>query len=346
MNLIRKILFPFAVLYGWITEVRNVLYHYNILKRHTFSIPLIVVGNLSVGGTGKTPMVEYLIRLLSDKVRLATLSRGYKRTSQGFILADQHTKMTDIGDEPFQYHQKFSGISVAVDANRVNGIEQLQLLKPDLELIVLDDAFQHLPVKAAMNILLTTYSELYCDDWLLPTGNLRESRKGAQRAQIVVVTKCPKNLSVLEQKRIEQRLKLTGDQKIFFTYIEFAAEVFSQKEKISVSLIDRSQLVLVAGIAKPKTFFEQLKTEDTVCMSFPDHHAFNDRDLQLILKNAAGKKIVTTEKDYMRLQGLLPDEQLYYLPIQTAFLANADRFDQILLNYVEQDSRNRSIPQG
>lgn len=346
MNVIRKILFPFAILYGWITEVRNIVYQLNILKRHTFSIPLIVVGNLSVGGTGKTPMVEYLIRLLSGSVRLATLSRGYKRTSQGFILADQHTQMTEIGDEPFQYHQKFSAITVAVDANRVNGIQQLQLLKPDLELVVLDDAFQHLPVKADMNILLTTYSELYCDDWMLPTGNLREGRKGAQRAQLVVVTKCPKELSVSEQLRIEQRLKLKPHQKIFFTYIEFATEIFSQKEKISVSLIDRDEVVLVAGIAKPQSFFDYLKTSKTACLTYPDHHAFSQSDLELILKTAAGRKIITTEKDYMRLQGALPEDQLYYLPIQTAFLNKAAEFDQILLNYVEQDSRNRSIPQG
>lgn len=343
MNLIRKILFPFSVLYGWITGIRNALYQYQIFKRHRFDIPLIVVGNLSVGGTGKTPMVEYLIRLLQDKYKLATLSRGYKRSSSGFVLADQQTKMEDIGDEPFQYHQKFVAIDVAVDANRVNGIEQLQHWIPELQLVVLDDAFQHLPVQADMNILLTTYSELYCDDFLLPAGNLREGRKGAGRAQIVVVTKCPKDLSMAEQKRIKQRLNLHDKQHLFFTYIQFASEIASKKGNLSLSLIDREQVVLVAGIAKPQSFFNQLKTEHTACLTFPDHHAFSERDLQLIVKTAAGRKIITTEKDYMRLQGALPVEQLFYLPIQTAFVADAAVFDQILLNYVEQNSGNSSV---
>ncbi len=343
MNLIRKILFPFSILYGWITSIRNMLYQHQILKRHTFSIPLIVVGNLSVGGTGKTPMVEYLIRLLSVKYQMATLSRGYKRTTKGFILADKQTKMEDIGDEPFQYYQKFPSISVAVDADRVHGVEALQSRKPHLELIVLDDAFQHLPVKANMNILLTTYSELYSDDWMLPTGNLREGRKGAQRAQVVVVTKCPKAISSSEQNAIAQRLQLNQNQHLFFTYIEFAVEIFSKTEKLALSLIDRDQVVLVAGIAKPKSFFEYLKTTKTPCLTYPDHHAFSERDLELILKTAAGRKIITTEKDYMRLQGVLPPDQLYYLPIQTAFVNKAAAFDQILLNYVEQNSRNSSI---
>ncbi|MBW3519791.1 tetraacyldisaccharide 4'-kinase [Flavobacterium sp. NKUCC04_CG] len=343
MNLIRKVLFPFSILYGWITSIRNILYQRQIFKRHTFSIPLIVVGNLSVGGTGKTPMVEYLIRLLSEKYPMATLSRGYKRKTKGFVLADKHTKMEDIGDEPFQYFQKFPSISVAVDANRVHGIEELQLRKPQLELIVLDDAYQHLPVKANMNILLTTYSELYSDDWMLPTGNLREGRKGAQRAQVVVVTKCPKEISSSEQQAVAQRLQLQQHQALFFTYIEYAVEIFSKTEKLALSLIDRDQVVLVAGIAKPKSFFDYLKTSATQCLTYPDHHAFSDSDLELILKTAAGRKIITTEKDYMRLQEVLPSDQLYYLPIQTAFVNKAAAFDQILLNYVEQNSRNSSI---
>ncbi|WP_430613574.1 tetraacyldisaccharide 4'-kinase [Flavobacterium sp. JP2137] len=343
MHILRKLLFPFSILYGWITEIRTILYQVHLLKRQSFSIPLIVVGNLSVGGTGKTPMVEYLIRLLSTHYRTATLSRGYKRSSTGFVLAGPQTKMAEIGDEPFQYHQKFKGVTVAVEAKRVRGIQELQRLKPELELILLDDAYQHLAVKADMNILLTTYAELYCDDWLLPAGNLREGRRGARRAQIVVVTKCPKDLSVAAQQRVRQRLKLQPNQTLFFTYIQFAAEVFSKTEKIAVSLLDGEQVILVAGIAKPQSFFDHFKTAAAACMTFPDHHAFSARDLEAIIQRAQGRKIITTEKDYMRLQEVLPAEQLFYLPIQTAFVADAAAFDQILLNYVEQNSRNRSV---
>src|SRR6187402_2631635 len=209
MNLLRKILFPLAVLYGWVTQLRNFLFDIGILKSYAFDVPVIAVGNLSVGGTGKTPQIEYLIRLLSPKYKIATLSRGYKRQTEGFILAGAGDNAKTLGDEPFQYHQKFPGIRVAVDADRKNGLEQLlfsQNQKP--EVILLDDAYQHRKVKAGFYILLTSYGDLYADDFMLPTGNLRESRSGANRADIVIVTKCPNNLSDQDQNKIQRKLKL------------------------------------------------------------------------------------------------------------------------------------------
>ena len=183
MNLLRKLLFPFAILYGLITSIRNFLFDKDILKSYSFDLPVIAVGNLSVGGTGKTPQIEYLIRLLSDKYKIATLSRGYKRKSKGFILAEANANAATLGDEPFQFFQKFPSIQVAVDADRKNGIEQLLLQTEKPEIILLDDAFQHRKVKAGFYILLTSYGDLYSDDFMLPTGNLRESRSGAARAK-------------------------------------------------------------------------------------------------------------------------------------------------------------------
>ena len=203
MNLLRKILFPFAILYGLITSIRNFLFDKEILKSYSFDLPIIAVGNLSVGGTGKTPQIEYLIRLLLTKYKVATLSRGYKRKSEGFVLADANANAEILGDEPFQFFQKFPEILVAVDANRKNGIEQLLSQKEKPEVILLDDAYQHRKVKAGFYILLTAYDDIYVDDFMLPTGNLRESRSGSQRADVVVVTKCPPNLSETEQLSIK-----------------------------------------------------------------------------------------------------------------------------------------------
>lgn len=340
MNLLRKLLFPFAVLYGIITNIRNYFYKIGVFKRTSFSTRIIVVGNLSVGGTGKTPMVEYIIRLLKEQYYLATLSRGYKRKSEGFILADANTTMAEIGDEPFQYHYKFDNVSVAVDTKRVNGIQNILKLKPQTQVIILDDAYQHLAVKSDFNILLTTYDQPYYNDNLLPTGNLRESRKGAKRAQIVVVSKCPEKLSEQEQKNIIQKLNLTPNQKAFFTYIEFSKLAYSKSGKIDVEDLREEDFILVAGIAKPTTFFDHLKKENTICLSFPDHHHFSSADIQLILQSAKRGKIVTTEKDYVRLVDLLPPEKLYYLPIQTSFVNCKKEFDQIILDYVGKSTAN------
>ncbi|WP_300978181.1 tetraacyldisaccharide 4'-kinase [Flavobacterium sp.] len=341
MKLLRILLFPFAVVYGFITTVRNFLFDIGFLKSYSFSIPIIAVGNLSVGGTGKTPQIEYLIRLLSSKYRVATLSRGYKRQSKGFLLADSSVNAAILGDEPFQFFKKFPVIQVAVDANRKNGIEQLLSQKSTPEIILLDDAYQHRKVKAGFYILLTAYGDLYANDFLLPAGNLRESRSGAQRAAIVVVTKCPKNLSMAEQISVKSQLKLAENQQLYFTFVDYEDSIYSKESKTKIIDLGNDSKLLLAGIAKPEPFFEYLKRENDICLTFPDHHHFSESEIVAIQKQAKGRKIITTEKDYVRLKDSILFEQLYYLPIRSSFINNEKEFDQTILNYVGTSSRNR-----
>lgn len=341
MNLLRKILFPFAFLYGIITGMRNFLYDKGILKSYSFDIPIIAVGNLSLGGTGKTPQIEYLIRLLSSKYNVATLSRGYKRKSKGFILADSTSNAEILGDEPFQFFSKFPNIQVAVDANRKNGIEQLLSQNQKPEIILLDDAFQHRRVKAGFYILLTTYEDLFVDDYLFPAGNLRESRFGANRATVIIVTKCPPALSLEEQKIITNKLNLLPNQALYFSFIDFDDSVYSADEILKVNEIRNTSKLLLAGIAKPETFFTYLENENDFFMTFPDHHYFTEKDITSISYKANDKIIVTTEKDYVRLNGKLSNCKLYYLPIKSNFISGKDKFDETIMNYLALPKFNR-----
>ena len=341
MNLVRKFLFPFAILYGFITSIRNFFFDKGILKSYSFDVPVIAVGNLSVGGTGKTPQIEYLIRLLSSKYKVATLSRGYKRKSEGFVLADAHSNASILGDEPFQFYTKFPNIQVAVDANRKNGIEQLlsQESKPDI--ILLDDAYQHRKVKAGFYILLTSYGDLYADDFILPTGNLRESRSGAQRANLVIVTKCPENLSLDEQQKIKEKLKLTVSQELYFSFIDYDEKVYSEIQSLTVEEIKNTDTVLLAGIAKPKPFFDYLKGEKTETLTFPDHHHFTEVEIEAIANKTKKKIIITTEKDYVRLKDSILKDRLFYLSIRSSFISDSDSFDKKIFNYVGTSTGNR-----
>ena len=336
MDFLRKILFPLAFLYWLITFIRNWLYVKGIFKSSSFNIPIIAVGNLSVGGTGKTPQIEYLIRLLSENYKVAVLSRGYKRTTEGFILADEKATASSIGDEPFQFFSKFSNIQVAVDANRKNGIENLLQLSNKPDVILLDDAFQHRKVKAGFYILLTSYDDLFCDDYVLPFGNLREPSSGKKRADMIIVTKCPNDLSEIAQQKIREKLKVK--QQVFFTTIQYDDYVFGNESKLLVSEIQSETKVLVAGIAKPKLFFDFLKNETDEALVFPDHHHFSKQDCEQILAKANGRKIITTEKDFVRLNGLLPKAQLFYLPIKSTFLNT--NIDKTIEDYVGQSTRN------
>ena len=343
MILLRKILFPFAILYGLITAIRNWFYDKGFLKSHSFSVPVIAVGNLSVGGTGKTPQIEYLIRLLSPNYKIAVLSRGYKRKSSGFLLAEYSSTAESLGDEPFQLHQKFPTIQVAVDANRKNGIERLLALENKPDLILLDDAFQHRKVRAGFYILLTAYNDLYSDDFILPTGNLRESKNGAKRADVVVVTKCPPTLSDAEQTKIRQKLNLSEHQQLYFSSIQYDEILYSENERRTVASLLNTDKLLVAGIAKPKPFFSHLQDGNDEELEFPDHHDFTESDIQTIQKKSKNKPIITTEKDFVRLKGKVNSAQLFYLPIQSVFLSNGENFNQQINNYVEQSTRNRPI---
>ena len=338
MKALRFLLFPFGILYWIITFIRNFFYDKGVFKSYIAPIPVIAVGNLSVGGTGKSPQTEYLIGLLSDKYKVAVLSRGYKRKSKGFVLADSNTKVEDLGDEPFQFFSKFDNIRVAVDSDRTNGIQNLLKLGNPPEIILLDDAYQHRKVKADFYILLTAYNDLYCDDFILPVGNLREPKNGAKRAKIVIVTKCPESLSLSEKEKIQSKLCLNHSQKLFFTTISYEKYIFSKEDQQTVSEIKNQPKVILAGIAKPELFFDHLKNEKDILLKYPDHHNFSDSEIEEIKTKARGKIIITTEKDYVRIKDKFHKNQLYYLPIKTEFLDDDKRFDFSII-----ESLNSSI---
>lgn len=327
MNILRKILFPFGIVYWVATYLRNLFYDLGIFKSYKIPVKSIAVGNLNVGGTGKTPHIEYLIRLLHNK-KIATLSRGYGRTSKGFILANETTKANEIGDEPFQFYSKFPEISVAVDANRKNGVEILQY-KINPEVILLDDAFQHRKVSAGFYILLTDYNHLFTKDFILPFGNLREPSLGKKRANVIIVTKCPENLSEIARKRIKQNLRV--EVPVFFSSIEYDKKCYSKEEEITISDLSESK-VIVAGIANPTSFISFLKKEDDEVLIFSDHHDFTDDEVKQILAKANGRKIISTEKDFMRLQDKISPAQLYYLPIKVTI--DNKEFDKLIQDYV------------
>lgn len=335
MALLRIFLFPFSLLYGLVTAVRNQFYDWGVFRSYAFDTPVIVVGNLSVGGTGKTPMVEYLVRLLSAHYKVAILSRGYRRKSKGFVLADATATVAALGDEPFQYHRKFPDVTVAVDADRVAGIRRLLALDRKPDVILLDDAYQHRRVKPGFAILLTTYAELYTDDFLLPTGHLREGRSGARRANIIVVTKCPPDLTAEQREHIRRKLRLDEQQSVFFTHIEYDEDAVSDEGLRPVAEIRQAPKVLVAGIAKPQPFFDFLSQASDRTLRFPDHHDFSVADLERIRESAAGRIIVTTEKDYMRLSGQLEGLPLWYVPMRTAFLKKREKFERLVRAFVD-----------
>ncbi|KAA5538430.1 tetraacyldisaccharide 4'-kinase [Paenimyroides baculatum] len=330
MKNLRKILFPFSLIYAAVISLRNLLYDKGIKNSTAFNLPIIAVGNLSVGGTGKTPMVEYLIRLLSDKHNLAVLSRGYKRKSKGFYLANATTTIEEIGDEPFQYHSKFKNINVAVNADRVEGVNTILATLTKTDVVLLDDAFQHRKIKAGFYIMLTAYNDLFYNDVVLPAGNLRECKSGVKRANVVVVTKCPKDLSEAEMLQIKSEIEIDND-KIFFSKISYHLSVTNNSEEIKIVDL-KNNFFAVAGIAKPEYFYEYLNCNKNDFLTFPDHHFFSDQDITNIIHKANGRKIITTEKDYMRLQNLLPKDQLYYLPIEMDFVKDSKAFDLEIYN--------------
>lgn len=332
MKLIRKILFPFVPIYYLITWLRNKLYDLGIKKSVSYSFPVICVGNLSVGGTGKTPMIEYLINLFKDDFKVATLSRGYKRKTKGFNLANANSTAESIGDEPFQFYNKFKNdILVAVDSDRNNGIKNLRSLNNKPEVILLDDAFQHRKVKAGFNILLTTYNTIYTKDFVLPTGNLREPKSGAKRANIIIVTKCPTDINKSEKDKILKQLSPKIYQHVFFSSIAYSNEVFSTDA--SKSLDTLPNFTLVTGIANPKPLVNFLKNKKLTFMhlSYKDHHDFSQQEILQLEKQ---RLIVTTEKDFMRLKQYKSlKDKLYYLPIKIA-IKNDDKFNSCIKEYV------------
>ena len=326
-----------------------------ILKSRAFDLPIISVGNITVGGTGKTPHVEYLIRLLQDRFQVAVLSRGYKRKSRGFLIADDSTTARDIGDEPFQMKKKYPKTTVAVDKNRVNGIDQLTKDNPDIDVILLDDAYQHRYVKPGINILLVDYHRLIIYDKLLPAGRMREPLNGKNRADIVIVTKCPQELKPMEYRVITKALDLYPYQQLFFTTLKYGKlqPVFNDvKVPKNTQELASMNVLLLSGIASPRQLIEDLTplVSHLEPLTFADHHDFRPKDVELINETFATlpspKRIVTTEKDAARivtLKGLSKDvkKNIYSLPVHINFMLDQeDKFNENIIGYVRKNSRN------
>ena len=307
-----------------ITYFRNKLYDLGIIKSYSFNVPVISVGNLNAGGTGKTPMVEFLIDYLSEHYKVGVLSRGYKRKSKGFILASEKDDAKSIGDEPFQYFSKFKNIKVAVDTKRKRGITNL--INYGVNMILLDDAFQHRKVIPTYSILLTDYSNLYFNDYLMPRGTLRESKKGSIRADSIIITKCPSNLSDVDRFAIKKLVKPTSKQNIFFSSITYSKELFSLNNSINISKLNGKQVNLVTGIANSKPLIKFLKNSGLSINHFKyrDHHDYSEKDVI----DFQGRITITTEKDYTKLRKF-NIKDLYYLPISVNILEN-DNFLEIL----------------
>ncbi|WAC03652.1 tetraacyldisaccharide 4'-kinase [Lacinutrix neustonica] len=337
MKLIRLLLLPIVPVYYLVTWFRNTLYDAGIKTSKSYDFPVVCVGNLSTGGTGKTPMVEYLIKLLKSEFNLATLSRGYGRNTKGFLLANDQISAKELGDEPFQFYNAFKEeILVAVDENRQEGIDILRALKKQPDIILLDDAFQHRKVKAGFNILLTTYMQPYFNDILLPTGNLRESRTGAKRANIIVVTKCPKDLSDSEKISIKKQIKAEPNQLICFSSIDYSSHVIAEEKTRPLQSL--SKFTLVTGIANATPLLTYLTAKKLKYnhLEFKDHHTFTVSDIQRISES---ELIVTTEKDYMRLKEAdLLKGKLYYLPIVSE-IDKASEFDKKIKDFVRANKR-------
>ena len=352
---INEWLLPLSWIYGSIVRFRNWLFDIGVKKSKSFALPVISVGNITVGGSGKTPHVEYLVRLLQDKVKIAVLSRGYKRKSRGYVLAEEDTEMKEIGDEPFQMHQKFPGIYVAVDAKRVRGIQHLQDDEEtkDVEVILLDDAFQHRYVKPGINILLVDYHRLIIYDKILPAGRLREPLSGKNRADIVIVTKCPKDLKPMEFRVLTKAMNLYPFQKLYFTCINYDKPIgiFNEQQLDLDSLKDKN-VMLLTGIASPKQMEHDLTpmVKTLTSVSFGDHHHFKGKDIDRINEAFESmpepRLIITTEKDAVRLrdsEGLyeIVKDNLYALPIKVSFMQDQEEnFNEKIISYVRKNSRN------
>ena len=354
-------LLPLSWFYGCIVGLRNFLFDVGVLKSRSFSVPVISVGNITVGGTGKTPHVEYLVRLLKDQNHVAVLSRGYKRKSSGFVLASGQSSVADIGDEPLQMKRKFPDITIAVDNKRVRGIEKLTEHDRSVDVILLDDAFQHRYVKPGVNILLVDYHRLIIYDKLLPAGRLREPLKGKNRADIVIVTKCPKTLKPMEFRVITKAMNLYPYQKLFFTTLSYGAlnAIYKKGTREWSELHDDEHLLLLTGIASPRQLIEDLATlvpapatlsERLTRFTFPDHHNFTPKDVNRLNETFAAmpspKCIITTEKDAARLVGIegLSNEvreNLYAIPVNIQFmLEQTEIFNEKIIGYVRKNSRN------
>jgi tetraacyldisaccharide 4'-kinase len=348
VTLLKPLLYPLSFLYGGIVWLRNKLYDAGVLSSVSFSVPVICVGNLSTGGTGKTPHIEYLIRLLQYQYRTATMSRGYKRRTRGFFLAGAGTDAGQIGDEPMQFFRKFPEVAVSVCEDRMTGIPYLLRKVPDTDVVLLDDAFQHRSVKPGLNILITDCNKPFYKDYILPFGSLRESRKAYHRADIIIVSKCPPDLGKAVQEEMIKKINPLPHQKIYFSGIGYDRmfDFFSGEIYIPAG---ETHMVLVSGIAKPEPMLAHLRTQakEVHLLRYPDHHYFTQNNLDEIKQThdnwaVTDKIIVTTEKDAMRLamhRDILTSWQIRIVvaPITIAFLNDGASFDQDIIQYIEAE---------
>lgn len=351
---LQVILLPFSLLYGLAMEVRNLLFDLHVLPSRSFGKPVISVGNLSYGGTGKTPLIEYLIRLLSQDISLATLSRGYGRRSSGFILASMESDARHIGDEPMQFLKKYKQVKVAVDEKRSRGISLLLEKFPGLGVVLLDDAFQHRYVRPGLSILLTDYHRLYTEDLVLPSGTLREFRSGAKRADIIIVTKTPKIFSPITRRRIIEDINPAPLQRIFFSYIKYLDPypVFGETTLTFPSKV--TNILLFTGIANDYPLREHLERlcSELVVIRFPDHHSYTRKDMEEIIRKfndlpTQKKVVVTTEKDVMRLKthelvSYLKNLPLFCVSMEIEFHGtDKEKFNDEIIRFVSKSQGNR-----
>ena len=358
MNFLRTLLFPFSILYGIIIAIRNFLFDQKWLKSKGFAIPIISIGNISVGGSGKTPMADYLIRLLKTTNQVALLSRGYGRKKSGFFIANQLSTADDIGDEPLQYMLNHPDILVAVSEKRVAGVEGIQ---NQVDVIILDDAYQHRSIKPGFSILLFDYHKIFKSDFLLPSGNLREPINNLNRADIIVITKTNRIFSPLERRRVEAKMPILDHQKVFYSFIQYGdlkslGQKASENFKSLNNLDKKTRIILFTGIAYPKTLLDYLeqKTKLITHFAFKDHHRYSLKDIKKITlgfdqESETKKIIITTEKDAMRLlnskfKNFTDEFPVYFLPIQ-AEMNEHDKieFDTLLTNYVATNTANNRI---
>ena len=345
----RWYLYPFSLVYSMVTAVRNQMYALGILKSTKFNIPVIGVGNLSVGGSGKSPMVMYLAGLFAPDYRTGVLSRGYGRKTTGYYVVNYDSNYNMVGDEAMQLFQRFKNrLVIGVCENRVAGARKL-IEDMDLGVLILDDSYQHRAIQAGFNILLTDYNDPYFKDFVLPAGNLRESRAGVRRADIIMVTKCPESLSVEKKQYYLSRIKPMKHQKVFFSSIAYAENIFSNTESIPVEELNRYEVLLITGIANPTLVVKELSkyTDRIKHLKYRDHHSFTTEDIRNIAKEYSQmgeqRLILTTEKDYVRLMGYeFLKNKLFYWPINVE-IDNKEEFNQIILNYVRENQGNREF---
>ena len=358
---INKWLYPASWIYGAGVWLRNKLFDWGYYKERSFNLPIICIGNLTVGGTGKTPHTEYLVKLLQKNYQVAVLSRGYKRKSKGFVLAKENTSVHQLGDEPYQMKQKFPSIHMAVDVNRCHGIEQLckANVTPTTDVVLLDDAFQHRHVKAGLNILLVDYNRMITEDALLPAGRMREPISGKDRAHIVIITKCPKDMKPMDFRVLQRQMNLYAFQQLYFTTLDYGRlrPLFNGGKKYAIQNIHPAvHILLVTGIASPQVLEDDLSAINTHIhmLAYGDHHDFTDNDMLEIEKHfhrlpEGRRMIITTEKDAVRMVShpQLPETikpYIYVLPIEIVFLQDQqEMFNKYILDYVRKNSRNSRL---